>query len=261
VVKFPDIDPVAVQLGPISIYWYGIAYVIGILCGLQYAKYLSKKHHCVFTETLLDSFVTYFIIGMILGGRLGYIVIYDLTRYIFNPMEILNIRNGGMSFHGAVIGIGAVTYIFCVKHKIKIFTLTDLISIVAPIGIFFGRIANFINAELYGRYTDFCLGIIFPTDKTGPRHPSQLYEAFFEGVVLFVIMYFASKKLRHIGYNTGVFLIFYSIFRIFCEFFRDPDSQLGFIIFKISMGQILSIPLLIIGVSLLIGAKCRLKRV
>ena len=243
---FPDINPVALQIGPISVYWYGIAYVVGILSGLSYAKILSLKYSLYITPKLLDDYLVYLIIGIIIGGRVGYMMIYDPTRYI----EIFQIRNGGMSFHGGVIGVAFFNYIFCKRNNISFLSLTDIVSVVAPIAIFCGRIANFVNGELYGRVTLMPWGVVFPSDTTHARHPSQIYEAFFEGIILFAIMYFASKKIKQTGYNTGIFLIFYSIFRIFCELFREPDIHLGFIISEISMGQLLSIPFLILGLYL-----------
>jgi phosphatidylglycerol:prolipoprotein diacylglycerol transferase len=252
-IAFPDINPVALQIGPVSVYWYGIAYVVGILGGLFYAKRFSSTHSLDVTPKLLDDYLTYLIIGIILGGRVGYVLIYDPVRYFLNPIEIIQIRNGGMSFHGGVIGVSLLSYIFCRNNKINFLSLTDIISIVAPIAIFFGRAANFINGELYGKITSMPWGVIFLDDMHHVRHPSQIYEALLEGIILCIIMYYASQNIRQKGYNTGIFLVFYHIFRIFCEFFREPDIHLGFIISKISMGQLLSIPFLILGLYL-----CRL---
>jgi phosphatidylglycerol:prolipoprotein diacylglycerol transferase len=251
---YPEIDPVAIQLGPISVYWYGLSYAVGIIIGLWYAKRLINKHNLQLTERDLDNFSVSVILGMIFGGRLGYVLLYDFQKYLSNPQDILAIRDGGMSFHGAVIGIAISTLIFSWRNKIRLLLLTDLVTIVAPIGIFLGRIANFINCELYGRQTDFWTGVLFPFDSV-PRHPSQLYEAFLEGVVLFFIMVLSSKKVHYEGFSTGVFLVFYSLFRIFCELFREPDAQIGFIIANVSMGQLLSIPLLLIGLMLIIMNK------
>jgi phosphatidylglycerol:prolipoprotein diacylglycerol transferase len=258
-ITFPDINPVAVQIGPIAIYWYGISYVVGILLGLSYAKHLSKKYSLDLTEKLLDDYLVYLIIGVILGGRIGYILLYDPIRYFTNPLEIFQIRSGGMSFHGGVLGVGVLSYVFCKRNNIRFLALTDVVSIVAPIAIFFGRIANFINGELYGKVTSEPWGVLFPGEVQG-RHASQIYEAFFEGVILLIIMYLASKKTRQIGYNTGIFLIFYHIFRIFCELFREPDIQLGFIISEISMGQLLSMPFLILGLYFINRSQCQLNQ-
>ena len=203
-IAFPNLNPVALTIGPIAIYWYGIAYVVGILMGLSYAKRLSIKYSLEVTPKLLDDYLVYLIIGVILGGRIGYIMMYDPAKYV----EIFEIRNGGMSFHGGVIGVGLLSYLFCKRNKISFLSLTDIVSIVAPIAIFFGRIANFVNGELYGRITSMPWGIIFPNDIEHARHASQIYEAFFEGIILLIIMYFASKKVKQMGYNTGIFLVF-----------------------------------------------------
>ena len=254
-IAFPDISPVALQIGSVSIYWYGVAYVVGILLGLSYAKRLASAYSFDITPKLLDDYLVYSIIGVILGGRIGYIIMYDPIRYFLSPIEIFQIRSGGMSFHGGVVGVALLSYIFCRRNKINFLSLTDIVSSVAPIAIFFGRIANFVNGELYGRITSMPWGVVFPDDVQHARHPSQIYEAFFEGMILLIIMSFASNKIRQRGYNTGLFLVFYHVFRIFCEFFREPDMHLGFIISKISMGQLLSVPFLILGLYL-----CRLNQ-
>jgi len=258
-IQFPDINPIALQIGPIAIYWYGIAYVVGILLGLSYAKHLSGKYNLDITSKLLDDYLVYLIIGVIAGGRIGYIMIYDPVRYFSNPLEILQIRSGGMSFHGGVVGVGILSYIFCRRNSVKFLSLTDIVSIVAPIAIFFGRIANFINGELYGRVTVVPWGVVFP-GEIYPRHPSQIYEAFFEGIILLIAMYLSSRKIKQKGYNTGIFLVLYHVFRICCELFREPDIQLGFIISKMSMGQLLSIPLLILGVYFIRRSQCQLNQ-
>lgn len=252
-----SIDPIALQIGPIAIYWYGISYAIGILLGIQYAVSISKKFSLNITPSQLESFLVYLIIGIILGGRLGYVIIYDPMQYVEHPLEIFKIRNGGMAFHGAVVGVALLTFLFCKKHKIRFLELTDIIAIVAPIGIGFGRIGNFINGELYGRITTMPWGVSFPSDPNHLRHPSQVYESFLEGLVLFIIMYWTSKKIKETGYNTGIFLVFYHLFRIICEFFREPDIQLGFLFAKVTMGQILSIPFLILGLYYIKGSQCQ----
>jgi len=174
-IVFPDIDPIAFSFGPISVYWYGIAYTFGILLGLYYAKKLSKNYSLEITPKMLDDYLLYLVIGVIVGGRLGYVFMYDPIKYLMNPLEILQIRNGGMSFHGGLIGVGLVSYIFSIRYKISFLSLVDIVSIVTPIGIFFGRIANFINGELYGRITDLPWAIQFPMDIYHGRHPSQIY--------------------------------------------------------------------------------------
>ena len=196
-----------------------------------------------------DNLITYIIISMLLGGRIGYVLFYNFGYYVLNPFDILKIWEGGMSFHGALIGIILGTYFFSIKKNIATFFLLDIVSFVAPIGIFFGRVANFINGELVGKTTDVFWGVIFPNIDNNIRHPSQLYEAFFEGVVLFIIM---NLVLFRKNYKTGacsyMFLIFYGIFRIFSEFFREPDSQVGYLFDLISMGTMLSLLMILAGI-------------
>lgn len=246
--NFPNIDPVALSIGPITIYWYALSYIAGIFGCIFYAQNLSNKYSLGVTKKHFDNLFTYIIIGIIIGGRSGYVILYDPLKYIQAPMEIIQTYKGGMSFHGGFLGFIIASYIFARRNKIEYLKLMDLAAIVVPFAIMLGRIANFINAELYGRITDMPWGIVFPNSDGEVRHPSQLYEAFFEGLVLLIIMYFASKNINtRRGFQIGVFLIFYSIFRIFCEFFREPDFHIGFIAGSFTMGQLLSIPLLIVG--------------
>ncbi len=256
-ITFPSIDPVAITIGPFSIYWYALSYIVGIFGGLFYAGKISEKYSLNITKKHLDTLFTYVVLGIIIGGRSGYVLIYDPLKYLENPSEIFQTYKGGMSFHGGFAGFILASYIFCRIHKIEYFKLMDLAAIVTPFAIFLGRVANFINGELYGRVTDVPWAMIFPDSDGLPRHPSQLYEASLEGVLLLLIMYFASKKLHKTGYNIGVFLIFYSSFRIFCEFFREPDIQIGFVVSGITMGQLLSIPTLILGTYFYLRSACR----
>lgn len=244
---FPNIDPIALSIGPITIYWYALSYIAGIFGCIFYAKKVSEKYSLGLNQEHFDAIFTYLIIGIIIGGRSGYVLLYDPVRYFENPLEIMQTYKGGMSFHGGLVGLIVAMYIFAERYKIPYLKLMDLASIVGPFAIMLGRFANFINAELYGRVTDAPWGIIFPNSDGMPRHPSQLYEAFSEGLILLIIMHFASRKISHRGYNMGIFLIFYSIFRIICEFFREPDFQIGFIAGSFTMGQLLSLPLLITG--------------
>ena len=240
-----SLDPILFDFGFMVIRWYSLAYVFGILIGWWLGKrmILKKFQNLNFNFDIkeFDNLITYIIISMLLGGRIGYVLFYNFGYYLSNPFDILKIWEGGMSFHGALIGIILGTYWFSIKKNIATFFLLDIVSFVAPIGIFFGRIANFINGELAGKTTDVFWGVIFPNIDNNIRHPSQLYEAFFEGVVLFIIM---NLVLFRKNYKTGtcsyMFLIFYGIFRIFSEFFREPDSQVGFIFGPISMGMLLS---------------------
>ena len=247
----PSIDPVILSLGIFDIRWYSLAYIAGFILGSIIIKYLNKNQLNILSNKQIDSFFIWSILGVIIGGRIGYVLFYQ-TSYLFtNPIYILKIWTGGMSFHGGLIGIIISIYFFCRKNNIQFFYLSDLVSIVAPIGLFLGRIANFINNELYGKVTNFPFAIIYPEIDFQPRHPSQLYEAFFEGIILFIILFiyfYKTKSEPTIGKISGLFLILYSIFRILIEFLREPDSHIGLIFNIFSMGQILSIPLLIIGI-------------
>ena len=240
-----NLDPVLIDFGFLVIRWYSLAYIFGILIGWWLGKKIILERFQApnfnFDIKEFDNLITYIIISMLLGGRIGYVLFYNFGYYLSNPFDILKIWEGGMSFHGALIGVILGTYWFSIKKNIPTFFLLDIVSFVAPIGIFFGRVANFINGELVGKTTDVFWGVIFPNIDNNIRHPSQLYEAFFEGVVLFIIM---NLVLFRKNYKTGtcsyMFLIFYGIFRIFSEFFREPDSQVGFIFGPISMGMLLS---------------------
>ena len=240
-----NFDPVAFQIFSIEIRWYSLAYIIGILLGWLYCKKKLIKDNNV--PNLFDDYITFLIIGMIIGGRLGYVLFYNFNYYLKNSFEIFAIWNGGMSFHGAVIGIIIASLFFSNKKKINNFTYLDLVSLSAPIGIFFGRIANFINSELYGRPTEVAWSVKFKLVDGINRHPSQLYEAFFEGVILFIILNYLYKRYYSTkpGAISGLFLIFYSFFRFLIEFFRNPDSQIGYLTFNLTMGQLISIIFLI----------------
>ena len=242
-----NFDPVAFSLFDIEIRWYSLSYIFGILFGWFYAKKLVIKDHKVIE--VFDELLTYLVLGIIIGGRLGYVVFYNINYYLDNIIEILFIWHGGMSFHGGLIGIIFSTYIFSKKHNINEYVLLDCISITAPIGIFFGRISNFINSELYGKETELPWSVKFLEIDNLNRHPSQLYEAFFEGIVLFFILVFFKNKgfLKIPGLISGLFLVFYSTFRFVIEFFRAPDEQLGYIFLNLTMGQIISLIFFIIG--------------
>ena len=244
-----NFDPVAFTLFAIDIRWYSLAYIFGILLGWFYCKKFLIKDKVI--STLFDDLISYLIIGIIIGGRLGYIVFYNIQYYFNNLIEIFFIWEGGMSFHGGLIGIIFATYLFSRKHKINKYIFLDLISASAPIGIFFGRLANFINGELVGKATNADWGVIFPQIDNIPRHPSQLYESFLEGIILFVILNLIFFKKRYkIGTVSFAFLIFYGIFRFFSEFFREPDIQIGYIIGSLSMGMLLSLLMIFFGIIL-----------
>ena len=246
-----NFDPVAIQIFSFEIRWYSLAYILGILLGWI----LSKKFFISDNEIRekFDDFITYLIIGLIVGGRLGYIFFYDFNYYYNNFLDIFKIWQGGMSFHGGLLGIIFASIWFSKKNNQNAFKYLDIVSIVSPIGIFFGRIANFINSELYGIETNLPWGVKFIQIDDLTRHPSQLYEAFFEGIVLFVILIFFRNKqfMKTPGLISALFLIFYSIFRFIIEFFRVPDEHLGYLLFNFTMGQIISFIFLLIGIYLM----------
>ena len=245
-----NFDPVAFQIMSFEIRWYSLAYIVGIIMGwLLCKKILIQKSDI---NEKFDDYITYLVIGMIIGGRLGYIIFYNFSYYINNFFDIFKVWEGGMSFHGGLIGIIIASILFTKKHNQDSFLYMDLVSLVAPIGIFFGRLANFINSELYGTPTDIPWAVTFIQVDNMSRHPSQLYEAILEGIILFIIlMYFKNKDyLKKPGLISGLFLIFYSIFRFFIEFARVPDEQVGYLIFKLSMGQIISLIFFVIGIIL-----------
>ena len=244
-----NFDPVAIEIFSLEIRWYSLAYIFGILFGWILSKKLFIQN--IEIKNKFDDYLTYLIIGIILGGRIGYILIYNLSFYINNPLDIFKIWQGGMSFHGGLIGVILASIIFAKKHNQNSFLYLDIVAIVAPIGIFFGRIANFINSELYGTITNVSWAVTFIQVDNLPRHPSQLYEAILEGLFLFLILiYFRNKFLNNPGVISGLFLIFYSIFRFFVEFYRVPDEQLGYIFLNLTMGQIVSFIFILLGLIL-----------
>ena len=242
-----NFDPVAFQIMSFEIRWYSLAYILGIIIGWILCKKILIKNPDI--NQKFDDYITFLIIGIILGGRLGYVLFYNLNYYTSNIVDIFKIWQGGMSFHGGLMGIIIASILFAKKNNQDTFIYTDLVSLVAPIGIFFGRLANFVNSELYGKVTDVPWAVTFIQVDNLSRHPSQLYEAIFEGVILFVLLlYFRNKNyLERPGLISGLFLIFYSIFRFCIEFFRVPDEQIGYLIFNLSMGQIISLIFIIIG--------------
>ncbi|MDC1132609.1 prolipoprotein diacylglyceryl transferase [Candidatus Pelagibacter sp.] len=242
-----NFDPVAFQILSLEIRWYSLAYIIGIILGWTYCKKILIKDQRILN--LFDDFITYLIIGVILGGRLGYALFYNLRYYLENPFEILMVWNGGMSFHGGLIGVIIAAQLFSRKHKVNQFIFLDLVALSAPIGIFFGRIANFINSELIGRATDLPWSVQFVLIDNVKRHPSQLYEAFFEGIILFFLLgyFFRKNFLQKPGKISALFLILYSLFRFFAEFFRSPDLQIGYLFLNLTLGQLISVLFLIFG--------------
>jgi len=251
-IPFPVIDPVALQIGPIAIRWYALAYVLGIIVGWRYARALAAQKLSPLTPAMLDDFVTWAVLGIVLGGRIGYVVFYNADYYLQHPIEALYLWHGGMSFHGALIGVITAMALFARTRHIGFFHLTDVVAAVTPIGLFFGRIANFINGELFGRETDLPWGIVFPNGGPNPRHPSQLYEAILEGLVLFSVLAIVAwryKGLARPGLLSGVFFIGYALCRIVVEFVREPDQQVGFLIGGATMGQLLSLPMIAFGIA------------
>ena len=249
-----NLSPILFDLGFFSIRWYSLAYIFGIILGWWFGKKIIfqkfQKTHNEISEKF-DDLIAYLIFAIIIGGRAGYVIFYNFEFYFFNPIDILKIWEGGMSFHGALIGIIAATYFFSKKKNLSPLLLLDVIACVAPIGIFFGRIANFINGELVGKITSVSWSVIFPSVDMNPRHPSQIYEAIFEGLILFIILNIIINKKNYLtGTCSYLFLIFYGIFRIFSELFREPDIQIGYIFNFITMGMILSLFMILSGIAL-----------
>jgi phosphatidylglycerol:prolipoprotein diacylglycerol transferase len=242
-----NFDPVAFQIMSLEIRWYSLAYILGITIGWILCKKIFIKDLDI--NQRFDDFISYLIIGIIIGGRLGYVLFYNFNYYINNIVDIFKIWQGGMSFHGGLLGIIVASILFAKKNNQDTFIYTDLVSLVAPVGIFFGRFANFINSELYGKVTEVPWAVTFVQVDNLSRHPSQLYEAIFEGIILFILLlYFRNKNfLAKPGLISGLFLIFYSVFRFCIEFFRVPDEQIGYLIFNLSMGQIISLVFIMIG--------------
>jgi phosphatidylglycerol:prolipoprotein diacylglycerol transferase len=267
---FPAIDPVALAIGPITIKWYALAYIAGLIGGWYYARRL------VMADSLwgvvkrpqvvdIDDLVVWVALGVVLGGRIGYVLFYNLPMYIADPIEILAIRNGGMSFHGGFIGAILAFLLFARAKKLNGYTLLDIGAVVVPIGLFFGRIANFVNGELWGRVApDFTYAVVFPSGGPLPRHPSQLYEAATEGLLLFIVMAIAVRRFgfRKPGLLGGIFVLGYALARTFCEFFREPDRQLGFLFGDhlgpmgggVTMGMLLCVPMMIVGLTYIVLA-------
>jgi len=257
---FPNIDPVIVSFGPLAISWYSLAYVVGILLGLWLIKNIARNNFSEVTPEHLDNFVTWVIVAIIVGGRLGYVCLYEPSKYFAEPIEILKTYKGGMSFHGGFLGFCLAAILFARKYDLRLLALTDLSAIATPIPIFLGRIANFINSELYGRVTDVAWSFKFPHSDGQNRHPSQLYEAFLEGICLFLILLYLGKNRKYLqnpGLISGFFLIFYGLFRIIAEFFREPDIQLGFILDEVTMGQILSLPMILFGICVIVYTRLK----
>ena len=245
-----NFDPVAFSIFSLEFRWYSLAYIAGILIGWVYCKKKLIKDQKILD--LFDDFITYAILGIIVGGRIGYVLFYNFEYFFYNPIEILFVWNGGMSFHGGLIGVIIASNLFSKLNKVNTFVFLDLVSLSAPIGIFFGRIANFINSELYGTPTEVPWSVKFIAVDDINRHPSQLYEAFLEGIVLFFMLQFILKKnfAKKTGQISCLFLVLYSFFRIITEFFRTPDLHIGYLFFNLTLGQLISAIFLSIGLAL-----------
>jgi phosphatidylglycerol:prolipoprotein diacylglycerol transferase len=256
-IPFPAIDPVAISIGPIAIRWYALAYIVGLLIGWRYCLSLAERPPRLVDRQDVDDFLVWATLGVVLGGRIGYVLFYKPVYYVFHPLEALYVWHGGMSFHGGALGVTIAIVLFTRARKILLFAFSDIITAAIPIGLFFGRIANFINGELFGRPTQVSWGMVFPYGGSLPRHPSQLYEAFCEGILLFLVL-FAAERLgarQRPGIVTGLFLTGYAVARMSGELFREPDAQLGYLVFGMTMGQLLSVPLVIVGVAILLWAQ------
>lgn len=261
---YPNIDPVAIDLGVIQIYWYGISYVVGIAIAWYLLRYRASKGTTIISEDdFVDDLIFYGTLGIIIGGRLGSVFFYNFSYYWEHPLQILDIQQGGMSFHGGLIGVLLMMAWLSWRRSVNFMHLIDFIAPVVPIGLGCGRIGNFINGELWGRGSDLPWAMIFPDPKAGgiARHPSQLYEALLEGLLLFIILWLYSSKPRPMMSISGLFLLGYGIFRCAIEFFREPDIHLGYLAFGwLTMGQILSLPMIIFGIVLITCAYARKKK-
>lgn len=248
---YPNINPIAFHIGPLPVHWYGIMYLIGFACAWLLGVYRARREGSGWTTEQVGDLIFYAALGVIIGGRLGYILFYDFPSFIANPLTVFRIWDGGMSFHGGLLGVITALWIFGRRTSKSLFEITDFIAPMVPIGLGAGRIGNFINGELWGRVTTMPWGMVFPNAGPLPRHPSQLYEFIFEGVVLFAILWWFSMKPRPRMAVSGLFLLLYGIFRFVLEFFRQPDPQLGFIAFGwLTMGQLLSIPMILGGAAI-----------
>ena len=257
-IPFPQIDPVIVSFGPFAVRWYALAYIAGLVIGWRLMRRLAAKPPFEIGAEHIDDFLVWATLGVILGGRIGYALFYNFGLFLDNPISILYVWRGGMSFHGGFLGVVVAGLWFCKRRGIEPLKLGDLLACVAPVGLFFGRIANFINGELYGRVTDVPWGVVFPRGGPDPRHPSQLYEAALEGLVLFVVinLLFRVEAIREKrGFLTGVFIAGYALSRMIVELFRQPDAHIGFLSLGSTMGQWLSVPMLLIGLYMMVRAR------
>jgi phosphatidylglycerol:prolipoprotein diacylglycerol transferase len=258
-IPYPEIDPVLLQLGPFAIRWYALAYISGLVIGWQIMKRMCTQPPRLLSPEKIDDFLLWAALGVILGGRLGYVLFYKPGFYAANPLQVFTVWEGGMSFHGGLLGVICAIVLYALRNRADPFMLSDLVAMVVPIGLFFGRLANFINGELWGRPSDVAWAMVFPRGGPLPRHPSQLYQAFFEGVVVLAAVWLVARMTagrRRPGLLTGVFCAGYGMARIVGEVFREPDSFLGFLLGTnwLSMGMVLSLPMVLFGAALIIRA-------
>ena len=262
---YPEIDPIIFQVGPFALRWYALAYVLGLIGAWRYCRWLTQRPPGLITAEAFDDFLVWATLGVVLGGRLGYILFYKPDYYLSHPLEILTIWEGGMSFHGGLLGVLLAMLLFARKQKIDFLNLADIVCCAAPIGIFLGRLANFINGELFGRAADPAAvpwAMVFPAHMDPdqiPRHPSQLYEAGLEGILLFLVLFGLVRLgwLKHLGRLSAAFLCGYGLARLSVEFFREPDQHLGFILPGATMGQMLSLPMILIGIGVFVWSQRR----
>ncbi len=251
-IPYPNIKPYLIKIGPVEVRWYGLMYLFGFLSSYLLVRYRIKKERLDVPVQIIEDIYFYLILALIIGARLGYVIFYNLSYYLKHPLEILAVWHGGMSFHGGLIGTILVGYWFIKKKNLDFWFYADLLIPTAPIGLFLGRLGNFINGELFGRVSSVPWAMVFPAGGPHPRHPSQLYEALFEGIVLFILLWTLRTRVKTKGALTALFLILYGIFRFFIEFFREPDPQLGFVIGPFTMGQILCTAMVLTGTLILI---------
>jgi len=246
---FPQIDPVIFQIGPLAVRWYGLMYLLGFVAAYMLIRHLVRLRNLALDKNAVSDLLFYGVLGVVLGGRLGYVLFYNPLQYLSRPLDIFAIWQGGMSFHGGLLGVVIASLIFCRRRTLPILLTGDILVTSAPIGLGLGRLGNFINGELWGRVTDHPWGMVFPGGGVLPRHPSQLYEAFFEGLVLFVILYLLHRRKVTAGIPFFSFFIGYGLFRFLIEFVRQPDAHLGFLWGGATMGQLLSLPMVVFGLS------------
>ena len=249
---FPNIDPVFLRLGPLEFRWYGLMYICGFVAAYFIILAGVKRKGLPLVKDQVADLIFTVAVGVILGGRLGYILFYNLPYYLSHPMKLLAVWEGGMSFHGGLIGAILAALYFIRKHKLRFYPLADIGFLAGPVGLGFGRVGNFINAELYGRVTDLPWGVVFPGGGALPRHPSQLYEAFLEGPLMFLILFTLSRKVKAEGVVFWSFISLYGLFRFLVEFVREPDAQIGYLFGMLSMGQMLSLPMFLVGAAMVI---------